>query len=409
MLRILIKDVEVLDIRKKHKDGMTIADLARQTGYCEKTISKWLKTDAAPRYRRRSRRVCKLEPYHEYIMGRMAEGVFNCELLLKERRERGYGGGKTLVKDFVAPFRKQFQTQAVRRFETKPAEQAQVDWAYLGTFWLDGRPRKVWLFLMLLGYSRYLAAHATTSMDVNSLLRSHQYCFARLGGVTRQIVYDNMKTVTLGRDAAHQPVWQQQFLDFALYHDFQPVLCTPYKPWSKGKVEISVRYIKNNFCRGRTFEDLPDLNRQLQDWLDRVANVRTHGTTGEIPVKQWAQEPLTPLPVRPYPVHVRFPRQVSRDSYISYLGVLYSVPWAYAGGRVKVEETTDGMIRVHGKEGVIAEHPMPPYGQRRVSDARHGEGLPAAQHRQRASGLLQVYPEVQTRSLSVYDALAGVS
>ena len=405
----MIKDVEVLDIRRKHKNGMTIADLARQTGYCEKTISKWLKTDAAPRYRRRSRRVSKLKAYHEYIMERMDEGVFNCEVLLKELREEGYDGGKTLLKDFVAPFRKQFQTQAVSRFETKPAEQAQVDWAYLGTFWLDGRARKVWVFLMLLGYSRYLAAHVSTSMDVSSLLRSHQYCFARLGGVTRQIVYDNMKTVTLGRDVAHQPVWQQQFLDFALYHDFQPVLCTPYKPWSKGKVEISVDYIKNNFCPGRTFEDLGDLNRQLQDWLDRVANVRTHGTTGEMPAKRWAQEPLTPLPIRPYPVQVRFSRQVSRDSYLSYLGVLYSVPWAYAGGKVEVEETMEGVIRVHGKGGIIAEHRMPPPGQHRVSDARHTEGLAAAQRMKKASGLRQVYPEVQARSLSVYEDLVGTS
>jgi len=405
----LIKDVEVLDIRKRFKDGMTIADLARQTGYCEKTISKWLKTNASPRYRRRCRLVGKLQPYHEYIMERMSQGVFNCQLLLTELRARGYAGGKTLVKDFVAPFRKQFQTQAVRRFETGPGEQAQVDWAYLGTFWLDGRPRKVWVFLMLLGYSRYLAAHVTTSMDVSSLLRSHQYCFSRLGGISRQIVYDNMKTVTLGRDAGHRPVWQQQFLDFALYHDFQPVLCTPYKPRSKGKVEISVRYLKNHFCPGRTFTDLGDLNRQLQDWLDQVANVRTHGTTGEIPQKQRALEPLTPMPIRPYPVHVRFPRQVSRDSYVSYLGVLYSVPWAYAGGRVEVEETATGEIRVHGKEGIIAEHCMPPHGQRRVTDARHYEGLATAQRRQQASGLLQWYPPVQTRPLSVYDTLAGMS
>lgn len=192
--------MEVLDIKAKWKNGSSIADLARETGYCEKTIRKWLKSDEAPKYKPRAPRPSKLDPYKDYIMNRMADGVFNCELLYEEIVREGYTGGKTILKDFVAPFRKQFRIQAVRRFETKPGEQAQCDWGYLGAFELDGRLRKVWLFVMVLGYSRILAAHGTTSMDLESLLLCHEKAFEAFGGVTRQVVYDNMKTVTLGRD-----------------------------------------------------------------------------------------------------------------------------------------------------------------------------------------------------------------
>jgi transposase len=406
--KILVKDVEALDIRDKRKTGMSIADIARETGYCTKTISKWLKTNETPSYKPRPKKPSKLDPYKDYIIQRMGKGVFNCELLLREIKERGYKGGKTLVKDFAQPFRKQFRVQAVRRFETAPGEQAQVDWGYLGTFSIDDRARKVWVLTMVLGYSRYLAAHCTTSMDVESLLLGHQVCFEAIGGITRQIVYDNMKTVTLGRDLEHRPIWQSRFVDFASYHDFKPVLCTPHKPRSKGKVESAVGYIKNSFCPGREFGDLMDLNAQLRFWLDTVANVRTHGSTGKRPVQELGKERLQYLPERPFKTHIRFPRAVGRDCFFSYLGVLYSVPWEIAGSQVEVEEQVEGLIRVHWNGKVVAEHRMPYDGQRRVTDPRHFAGLPEAQKLKQSGGLIHVYPEVETRPLSVYESLVGV-
>lgn len=135
----MIRDVEVLDIREKRKKGMMIADIARETGYSEKTVRKWLKADRPLRYKPRPKRPSILDPYKEYIIRRMAEGVFNCEILFRELEQQGYAGGRTILKDFVAPFRRQFKVQAVRRFETEPGEQMQADWAYLGTFELDGR------------------------------------------------------------------------------------------------------------------------------------------------------------------------------------------------------------------------------------------------------------------------------
>jgi len=405
----LIRDVEVLDIREKRKNGMSIADIARSTGYSELTVRKWLREDGQPRYRRRKRRPSILDPYKEYIMQRMADGVFNCEVLLRELKERGYPGSITILKDYVAPFRRQFQVHAVRRFETDPGEQMQVDWGFLGSFLLDGLTRKVWVFTGTLCYSRLLTAHCITSVDLESLLLSHQYCFQAAGGVTRQIVYDNMKTVTLGRDDRFRPVWQSRFLDFALYYGFQPIAHQPYRPRSKGKVERMIGYIKQNFCPGRTFTDLTDLNAQLQSWLDTVANVRVHDTTGEQPIKRWAEESLQPLPARPFPVQVRFSRRVSRDSYVSYLGVLYSVPWPHAGSSVEVEETVTGRLRFWWHGQVVAEHTMPRDGRRRVTDPHHSAGLPEAQRRNQASGLRQCYPEVQRRPLTVYEAFAGGS
>lgn len=404
----MIKDVEILDIKQKRKNGMSIADIALETGYCQKTIGKWLKHDGPPRYSR-AKRPSKLDPYTEYIMKRMADGVFNCEVLFREIKQQGYSGGKTILKDFVLPFRRQFKVQAVRRFETPPGRQAQVDWGYLGTFDLDGRKRKVWAFVMVLGYSRYMAVHCTTAMDLETLLLCHQKCFESLGGVTEQIVYDNMKTVTLGRDVDNRPLWQKRFIDFALYYGFQPVACTPYRPRSKGKVESCIGYIKDNFCSGRQFADITDLNKQLEIWLNTVANVRVHGTTYERPVDRLIRETLSPVPRMPFPTFTRFARKVSRDGFFSYEGVLYSVPWQYAGAQVEVEERVGSEILVWWHSQLVAEHVIPQDGSRRVCNPMHMAGLPTAQRLNRSSGLKQCYPEVQERPLSVYDRLVEVS
>jgi len=176
---------------------------------------------------------------------------------------------------------------------------------------------------------------------------------------------------------------------------------------AKGKVEKAVDYLKHNFCAGRTFTDLSDLNTQLERWLSDVANRRVHGTTHERLIARWAEETQQPVPVRPFDVRVRFPRRVSRDGCCSYLGVLYSVPWPYAGGTVAVEERQAGELRIWWHGRLIAAHTMPRDGRRRVLDPVHQAGLPAAQRRRQASGLRQCYPEVEQRSLAVYEALAG--
>ena len=78
----MIRDVEVVNLRQKLKTGMSVADIARQTGYCEKTVRKWLWSESPPRYKRRPPRPGKLDPYKEYIMARIGDGVCYCQAIM---------------------------------------------------------------------------------------------------------------------------------------------------------------------------------------------------------------------------------------------------------------------------------------------------------------------------------------
>lgn len=115
-----------------------------------------------------------------------------------------------------------------------------------------------------------------------------------------------------------------------------------------------------------------------------------------------------PLPQKAFPTAVRFPRKASRDCYVSYLGVLFSVPWAYAGCNLEVEELAGGMIKIWWHNQVIAEHELPRDSRRRVTQPSHFEGLSSAQRENRANGLRQVYPVVEQRSLDIYEQFAEV-
>ena len=94
-----------------------------------------------------------------------------------------------------------------------------------------------------------------------------------------------------------------EFLRFAHHWGFTPRACRPYRAQTKGKVERPVRYLRGNFVYGRTFLQDADLDHQRQLWLERVANVRLHGTTRERPRVRFDREErflLQPLAPRRY-------------------------------------------------------------------------------------------------------------
>lgn len=100
--------------------------------------------------------------------------------------------------------------------------------------------------------------------------------FEALDGVPIEILYDRMKTAVTGEDDQGHIVYNASLLALAKHYRFQPRACRPYRAKTKGKVERPFRYIREDFFMGRNFCTLEDLNAQLIEWLDAVANVRIH-------------------------------------------------------------------------------------------------------------------------------------
>jgi len=96
---------------------------------------------------------------------------------------------------------------------------------------------------------------------------------------TDEVLHDRMKTAVTGTGPDGGPVFNAALVDLPRHHGAVPRACRPCRPETKGKVERPFSHIRQDFHLGRSFRDLDDLNA-FADWLDTVASVRAHGTTG---------------------------------------------------------------------------------------------------------------------------------
>jgi transposase len=335
----------VSDLAELKRQGLSIQAISAVTGFDRKTVRKYLRhSGGTPEYAPRPPLPSKLDSFKPYLEERLKAGVWNAVVLLRELRARGYTGGYTILTDWLRPQRVSAQVVAVRRFETPPGRQAQVDWGHLGSLEVNGAERQLWGFTFTLGHSRMMMAAAALNQKLGTLLRMHEDAFHQLGGVPEEILYDRMKTAWQEIDERGEVVWNPVFLDFSRYWGFTPRLCRPYRAQTKGKVESGVKYVRRNFLcglLGREPSCLEDFNTELRQWVWEVANQRVHGTTHEVVMARWDsdQMALQPLGERPpYPCADDELRKVARDAFVSWRSSRYSVPWIYAGKEVWVRE-----------------------------------------------------------------------
>jgi len=390
---------------------LSIRAIARRLDISRNTVRKYLRAPGLPVAKPRPRRPSKLDPFRDHVRRRLVVGVDNCVVLLRELRAQGYAGSYSILKDHVRPLRLGRAVKATMRFETKPGEQAQVDFGHFPFLTPDGQRHWYWGFVMVLAWSRLLHVEFIRRADVASFIRCHLNAFERFGGLPRTCLYDNTKVVVLGRDAGGVPHWNATFLDFALRVGFEARLCRPYRAQTKGRVESGIKYVKHNFWPAVEFRDGVDLNRQAHAWMERVANVRVHGTTDERPLDRFAHEAPHLLP-RPCPERVepflREERRVGRDGFVAWERGWYGVPWTWAGQRVHVA-ATESTVDIWAGGERLAVHPRATRPGQRLVLPGQWAGLPRSDARRVAEplGRQRAVLDVEARPLAVYDALVG--
>jgi transposase len=402
--------LEMMNILELHRQGMSTRAIAQLTGKDRKTVRKYISDGLkAPQYKARPEMPSKLDPFVAYLRERVrAWPLLSGSRLLREIRQQGYTGGKSILNKFLLTVRPAPPTAFEVRFETDPGEQAQVDFAEFKVAFHNeaGVQRKVWLFAMVLGHSRYIWAQFVLHQDLSNVLRCHMEAFEHFGGAPREILYDRMKTAVIGEPDADKPIiYNAKLLSCGAHYGFVPRACQAYRAKTKGKVERPYRYIRADFFMAREFADLADMNRQLREWLDTVANARVHGTTNRVVAGHFAQErtALQALPAGRFEAVLRVERRVSNDGCVSVAGNYYSVPDG-TRSRVLDVETTPSEVRIHEAGQLIATHAL-------LQGRRQRSVLPGHRHLRRMTSatVLKHGPViapgqlVAVRSLEVYE------
>ena len=400
-------------LRDSFDEGLSISEIARQTGHDRKTIRKYINSETPPMRNKRSRDPGKIAPFKEYIISRLNEHPLTATRIYREIQEQGFTGKYGIVKNFIREVRPKIEVPAVYRYETKPGVQGQVDWAECGKIEIDGQIRKLYCFTMVLGFSRMRFAEFTLQIDVFTLIQCHLNAFLYFGGYPQEILYDNMKQIVIDRKPiSSDSTWNPKFEDFFKHYGFIPRLCRPYRPQTKGKIENMVKFVKKDFFMGGNFNSFSDLNSQLQQWLLRV-NSTIQGTTHEIPIERLKIECLNQIDgVLPYEIVKEESRKISKDAFLSYLGNGYSVPYKFAGrtARLQIQETTFTVFV--GKELVCRHEIISGHGK--VSRNKdHFKGLLSEILTQNSASRVKSQsvicfkdPEVEKRPLSFYDTFS---
>jgi transposase len=378
------------------REGWQIETVARRFAVHHSVVRRALNENAAPS--EREPRPSKLDPYKDYIVRRLAEHPeMTATRLHKEIQKQGYTLSVQQLRRYVARVRVPRSRKVYLRVEVEPGEQAQVDWGSFGTMRVGATQRPLSAFMMVLSWSRALYVDFSLDQKLDTFLRMHQRALQFFGGVPRQVLYDNLKSVVLhhiGTTVQFNP----RFLLFAGHYLFEPVAAPVRYPEAKGRVENAIKYLRQSFFYGRSFGSLVDLRAQAAAWRDETANTRLHRTTRERPDERLRVERtrLHPLPARPYDADLVVPTIVTKEARVHLDANTYSVPHQFAGKSVHVR-ADDHTVRVFFERTEIARHVRCWDRRRAIEDPAHREALlerrPAARGPSRRDRIAGLAPE----------------
>lgn len=341
--------LEWAQVRTLAAEGLSQREIARRLGINRRTVVRLAGSDEPPRYRRPAlgSRLDPLEP----VLRRLVEewpqikAPRVAEIL---RLEHGFSGSERLVREHLRRLRPS-SVRPAQRTGYRPAQVLQLDWAEMPTRpRIAGRERRVYALVAALPYSGAQTAHFSFDLTLESFLEGHVRAFEFFGGVARECVYDNLRSVVARRER-EQVVWNQRFLHLRGHYAFHSSACTPETPREKGSVEAAVRHLKSGFWPARRFRDLRELNDQYVDWRDGVCNARIHAS-GRFPVAERLAEEraaLRPLPPARFDWSGHRSVRVPIDGYLKHGRCFYRAPERLVHERVELRFDRDEVWIVH--------------------------------------------------------------
>lgn len=335
--------------------GKSIREISRELGMCRRTISK-IKTalENGHDHPVGQTRTKSLDAYKDLINEYYEEGLTAILIHRRLVQEKCVAISYPSVARWVERLKKQ---EVYVPLHSKPGEESQVDFGYMGLFQRHGRPVKVWVFAMILSHSRYAYYQLVTTQKISVFIECHYKAFEYFGGVPRTVKLDNLKAGVITPDF-YEPVLQEQYAGFLSFYNSAPITCRVRRPEDKGKVESAIKYVKNNFLKNFRGSDYDKLVCELKVWNEEVCNTRIHGTTRKVPETIFSsveKQALLPLPLRRYQIIDVSTRKVSRMAHICYRHNYYSVPAKFAGMQVRLE-SNGTLLRIYSGYTKIAMH-----------------------------------------------------
>jgi transposase len=404
-----------------HTLGWGTKRIAKELEVARNTVKRYLAAGGYVPYQS-PKRLSKLDGLDDWLKEQFLQHRGNCDVVRQElARVHGKLVSLRTVERACRPHRAELaaRARATLRFETPPGKQMQIDFG-VAIVEIGGEKTPVHLFVATLGYSRLGYVAAFTHERQSAWFAGMEGAFSHYSGIPREVLMDNAKPLVDSHNVqTREVVFNERLHAFARHWGFTPKACAPYRPRTKGKDENGVGYAKKNALAGRTFTSWAELEAHLAQWQREVADVRTHGSTGEAPRTRFEREEraaLAPLNGRPPYTQAReLHRVVNSEACVEVDTHRYSVPWRLIGESVTVRVEGEGLVVSHaGRE--VARHEVLQGTRDRSIDPAHFDGLVgrAFTPRDQPANPVPAAPEMRApldgelaRPLAEYEAITG--
>jgi len=380
----------------------------RTLGISRNTVRAALASDGPPRYERKpaGSAVDAVEPRIRELL--RAYPTIPATVIAERI---GWDRGLTVLKDRVRELRPAcLPPDPAGRTAYAAGEIAQCD------FWFPpvtvpvgfGQERgstRLPVLTMVTGYSRWLSAVLVPSRHAADLFAGWWRLLEALGAVPRVLVWDGEGAVGRHRGGKSELTGDCQAFRGTL--GTRVIVLRPADPEAKGLAERANGYLETSFLPGRSFASPADFNAQLRDWTALV-NTRARRALGCAPADRIAADRQAMLGLPPVAPATgwRASARLPRDHYVRLDSNDYSVHPAVIGRRVEVIAGLDRVRVVSGGQ-LVADHERAWSWHQAITDPEHRAAADAL--RRRRVGVLRPVrePEVEQRSLDVYDAMLG--
>jgi transposase len=358
-----------------HAEKWRVGTIAHQFGVHPDVVRRVLAKDGRVKFP--LQRPSLIDPYMPFIAETFKTyPTITAARLYDMVKERGYTGNGDHFRHLVAPLRPPRRVEGYLRLVTLPGEQAQADWAHFGQIRSGRGERTLWAFVMVLSYSRAIFLRFYPGASGFFFHLGHVEAFNVWGGSVRVVLYDNLKSVVLERkgDAIR---YHPTILALAAHYHFEPRPVAVARGNEKGRVERSIRFVRDSFFAGRKWTDLDDLNRQADEWCRERALDRPWPEDRNFKVKnafQYEQTRLRRLPGDVFPTEERVEVVVGKRPYVRFDRNDYSVPHTLVRRTLVVSATID-TVRILDGATVVAYHPRSFDKGQVIEDPNHIEGL----------------------------------
>jgi len=382
-------------LRYFHAEHWRVGTIARQLGVHHSTVERVLTQSGVTRAAQRPRRRSLLDPFIPFITETLEQfPTLTASRLYEMVKARGYSGGPDHFRHRLAHYRPRRTREAYLRLRTLPGEQAQADWAHFGKLTIGSAKRPLMAFVMVLSFSRHTFLRFYLHASLANLVRAHVNAFETFNGVPRTVLYDNMRSVVLER-RADAIRFHPTLLELAAHYRYQPRPVAPARGNEKGRVERTIRFVRERFFAARRFADLDDLNVQAHQWCAHTAAERPCPEERTRSVRELFEEErehLLELPEHPFPTEERLEVIVGKSPYVRFDRNDYSVPHTLTRRTLLVLATLE-TVRILDGELLVACHPRSFDRAQQIEDPRHIEALLAtkrAAHAHRAQDRLHL-------------------